>query len=402
MISVHKARSLLLQNVSPLPVEKIPVMKSCGFILAGEVRAPMNLPPFTNAAMDGFAIECSHARPPGGWKITGEAKAGSGVAGNVHRGETVRIFTGAPIPAGADTVIPIENIRRKGNYIYTVGSFRRGDHVRKQGSDVREGTLVFSPRTKITPAAIALLSALGIMEIPVFRKPRVSVIVTGAELREPGQPLVPGKIYDSSSSMLHALLGSLNLPVNCLRTSDAPEEILRQVKKAMRTSEVILTCGGISEGKYDYVRRILQRLNVRTLFHGVAQKPGKPLYAGRYRRKIILGLPGNPAATFVCFYEYALPVLRRCMGYPEGKCGLPVKIFPNGASRRKKKGRTHFLRARIRKGKVFSLPGQDSFRLRSLPETEALLVFPEGSTALATGSRARVHLLYENENLFSR
>lgn len=400
MISVKKAKKKLFNSVKRLGLTEAKVIESLGCVLAKNIYSPIDLPPFDNSAMDGYAVKVgkSKSRKVKKFRIIGEMSAGMSDEMRVEEGEAVRINTGAMLPAGANAVVIKEDTLEKDGFVRVVRPDRfmkpvRFLNIRSKASDISKGELVLKRGTVITPEVIACLSAMGFSKVPVYRKPTVSLIVTGNELKSPGVNLKPGQIYDSNLPALRTLIretgGELTYTA---RVQDSFEVTKKAFLKAAAVSDVIIFCGGISKGERDYVIRVLEEKKVKKIFHGVAQKPGKPLYAGLHRRKLIFGLPGNPAAAIICFYEYVHPALRRMMGYPKNGIELPQFMLPLQNSITFPKGKSAFLRGKRMEDGVKILAAQESHKLKSLAEADCIVYIPDGQR-VKPGTNVEVQLL---------
>jgi molybdopterin molybdotransferase len=385
MISVDQAEKLLRGNVPAVRSGSLPLCDSAGSVLAEDFRAPVDWPHFDNSAMDGFALRfrdslAASAENPARLKIQGSLRAGDTRPRELKRGHAFRIMTGAKMPAGADSVLALENASETGGFLILRGPVRPGAHVRKAGEDIKKGKKILRKYAVIHPGTVGLLASLGVSKLRVFLKPRVSVLTTGDELVRPGRAIKPGQIYDSNRWMLSVALKAAGYPSFFQkRIADRPAALNKAVRNALQRSEVLILTGGVSAGDYDFVKRILSSLGVRTVFWKVNQKPGKPLYFGKAGSRLVFGLPGNPGAVFTCFYEYVIPALRRMAGFrdagPVGKTFGPGRGFAFAAQ-----DRFLFLRARYAwmngGARVKVLPHQGSHMMSSLSETNAFVRVP--------------------------
>lgn len=396
MISVEKAREKLLNSFRRLGAVNVNVANSPGFILAKDIHSPLDLPGFDNSAMDGYALRSRDIETRKTLDVIGEVRAGDKPAFRVKKGQAGRINTGAAIPHGADSVLIKEEAVEKGGKLYAglSAGLRKCVNIRKRGSELRIGDLVFRAGTLTTARVIGCLSSMGLARVTVYRKPKVSVIVTGTELIAPGKRLKPGQIYDSNSDSLLSLLGESAIrEVRTRRLKDNEHEIKRAFAGELHRSDVIIFCGGMSAGGYDYVIKILNESKVRQIFYKIAQKPGKPFYAGIYRNKLIFGLPGNPAASMICYYEYIYPALRKLQGYSDEALELVHSRVPLLNTVKLPEGRASFLKGKLLKGGVLILNGQESHKLTSLAEADCLVYVPERTRRLIPGKLADIHLL---------
>lgn len=318
MISAHEAQQSILQYAQPLGVEEVSLGKALHRYLASRIIAPIDLPPFDNAAMDGFAIRCGDTQSasetsPVSLKVIGTIAAGD-LPQEIQSGETIRIMTGAPIPTGADAVVPFEKTSFNETACFITEPMPPEANVRRVGEDSGKGDQVLETGARVSPRTIALLAALGIASIPVFKKPSVRILSTGNELIELGQSLAPGKIYNSNAQALSAAFREIGIePVALSKTADS-EETLRDILPRSLDADVLLTIGGVSAGDFDLVPKVLEALGARILFHKVAVKPGKPFLFAVWEGRLIFGLPGNPVSSLMVFDRFVRPALLKMMG----------------------------------------------------------------------------------------
>ena len=351
MISYLQAKKIIQKKCVPLGTEIVSLEKSLNRILVDDILAPFDLPLANNSAMDGFALNSRAVRFASSLKpvrlaVSGVVKAGDSSKFFLESDQTCIIMTGAFLPPGADSVLPKEEIELDGKSLLIRKRISRWQHVRLKGEEIRKGVRAIRKRTVIHSGTIAALATLGLSKVNVFQIPKISVIATGSELIQPGKKLKAGKIYDSNSWMIQAALSNMNLPIiSKTIIPDEPALIEKTIKKALLQSDVILLAGGVSVGDYDWVKKVLIKIGVQTVFWKVAQKPGKPFYFGVKGKKIIFGLPGNPASVWTCFYAYVYEALQLLSGHPDPSL-LTVRAvcFPS-VSRHENK--TLFLRGKI-------------------------------------------------------
>lgn len=411
MVSVEKAKALLLKNVGPAIKTKMRTEAACGYILAEDVFSPVDLPPFNQSAMDGYAVKGKGEK---GFRISGEIKAGDSVTTALSSGNAVRIFTGAPVPIGADCVVMQEQTSVDGNQLFVGGKgLERNGHIRKKGSHIKKGALALRKGSVLNPAAIGFLASLGVVDIPVFARPRVAIIITGNELVLPGEKLKAGQIFESNSYTLRSALSQFGISPVCVEFArDNKEDLSEKIKTAVSENDLVIISGGISVGKYDLVKDCLRDNGVGEIFYKVAQKPGKPLFVGKSGNKIIFALPGNPAATLVCFYEYLVPAIRKMCGYRD--FFLQASMMKLMVPVTRKGDRALFLKGKTAERGVFPLPGQESNIMKSFAGANCLIFIPAGkknSTGIKRnkervgnaffkkGQMVEVHLLQLNQNL---
>lgn len=394
MISVTRARQLLLQAVHPLQEGiDLPVQEALGFVLAENVFSPLDLPPFNQSNVDGYAVSLLGAVEDG-WKVLSETKAGDSASGRLNAGEAIRIFTGAMVPEGADAIIMQEFIRISDNKIELLPGYevKTGEHIRLQASQLKKETMAMEQGKVLNPAGIGFLQMMGIARVKVYRKPRVHLVLTGNELQQAGTSLHPGMVYESNGAMLDAALqqaGIKNTQIHAVK--DDRTLLLQTLKNSISSADVLLISGGISVGDYDFVYDVLKELGVTELFYKVAQRPGKPLYAGQRNDTLVFGLPGNPSSALCCFYEYVYPALRKLTS--QSTVYLPQVKRKISADFSKKAGLQHFVRAHCDEHSVTPLPAQDSFMLQSFVEANCFMVVPEETTLIRDGEEVVVHLI---------
>lgn len=396
MISTQEALAVVLGQ-APLFKKKliqIPLQNSVGFLLSKDLKAQHNSPPFDQSAMDGYALIYEDITSGGVIKFDPKNENSAGVSKikKIEKGTAVRIFTGAKIPANADIVIPQENIQltEDGILVFDRNTVKKMDNIRLKGSQFKKGEVILHKNEKINSPRIAIAASAGYAKLPVYSFPKASIIVSGNELIKPGQPLNGDKIYESNSLMLHALLKEYKIPVNkILYTKDKKESIRTAIHACLKNSELIFVSGGISVGKYDLVKESLLSLKVKTIFHKVKQKPGKPLYFGKKGNAFVFGLPGNPAASLTCFHEYVIPFIRSICGEQEALSEIKKTQLITPYT--KKPGLTHFLKGRLSEKGLSILPDQESYKLTSFAYANCLIVIPEDSSEVKEGELLEYH-----------
>jgi molybdopterin molybdotransferase len=394
-ISVQQAHKLIVENVRRGKTVNRDLSHSCGYVLSENIRSPLHAPPFDQSAMDGFAIRFADHTSGNPMILAGTVKAGSAFHGIMKNGEAIRIFTGACLPRGADTVVIQERTSLRDNRLFIADDLlRKGANIRKAGSQVRSGAIAMKSGMVLNSGSIGFLASLGIKRVQVSRKPVTGIIVTGDELVQPGKALRPGTIYESNSMMLRTLLAveGIDDPV-ILFVKDRFADVRNAFRRMMKTCDLILVSGGISVGDYDFTGRVVEEAGVREVFYKVKQKPGKPLYFGVSDNRYVFGLPGNPASVLTCYYEYVLPAIRLFQGHP--RPFLPVFRLPVKQDVRKKPGLTVFLKARASATGVELLGGQESYILQSFSEANAFIIMDESGGGCEAGSEVDVHLFGE-------
>jgi molybdopterin molybdotransferase len=380
VISVSEALDRLFALATPLAVEMVPLAQAAGRVLARPVVAERDQPPFAASAMDGYAV--SEAAPGARLRVIGESAAGHGFAGPVGPGEAVRIFTGAPLPAGAHRVVIQEDVTREGAGIVIGAEPDPGPYIRPAGTDFAAGAEIPAPR-RLRPADIALLAAMNIATVPVTRQPRVALISTGDELVMPGEAPGRDQIITSNTFGLAALLRGLGALPRILPIARDNTASLKTVFGLVDDADLVLTVGGASVGDHDLVAPVLAELGMERAFHKVAMRPGKPLMSGRFGQATLIGLPGNPVSAMVCGHVFVAPVVRALLGLgaapaPRRHAALAVDLPANGP-------REHYMRARLDDRGLTPFERQDSSLLSVLGEADALLIRPAGDPPRAAG-----------------
>ncbi len=390
MISISEAISKVKQNGKPLLKETTKaVEKSGGYILSEDISSPINMPPFRQSAMDGYAL---HLHDDLSYTLIGEVKAGDGHQPKLKKGETIRIFTGAPVPDSANAVIMQEKVRSSENSIILEQHIPVASNIRPLGEQVKAGAIALKKGTKLTPAAIGYLLSLGITAVSVYKKPTVGIVTTGNELIAPGQALPYGKIYESNSKMLLSALYNLKFyDVNLYQVEDDYSKTLSMLSKAIDDNDLVIITGGISVGEYDFVGKALLELEVKEHFYKVKQKPGKPLFYGQKNATQIFALPGNPAAALSCFYVYVYIALQLMMDRAELE--LPRAKAKSISGFVKKGDRPQFLKGIYNNGDIEILDGQNSSMLQTFALSNALVFAPEDVSAINPGDELEVILL---------
>ncbi|MCQ4158856.1 molybdopterin molybdotransferase MoeA [Roseomonas sp. GC11] len=392
-LSVEEAAALILERVAPLPGEEmLPLARARGRVLAAALHAPHPLPPFANSAVDGYAIRHADLAAAGETRLclAGRVAAGQVAGGALAPGMACRIFTGAPLPPGADTVMMQEDARLEGEALHLPPGLEWGANCRAAGEDVAQGALALPAGRLLDAAAIGLAAALGQPALAVRRRPRIGVFSTGDELAAPGTPLGPARTYDSNRFSLLALLGGL--PVEAVDLGILPDraaETRAALCEAAAAHDMLLTSGGVSTGEEDHVRAALEAAG-SLVFWRLALKPGRPAALGVIGGTPVLGLPGNPVACFVTFLHLARPLALRLSGASAPP--LPRFVAEAAFAHRKKPGRREYLRVRLVPGPggmplAHQHPGAGSASLASLAESDAFAELPEASTGVAPGER---------------
>jgi len=390
MIGVNEAKKLIKDQINLLEPINISLKIAYGHILAANVYANYDIPAFPQSSMDGYAFIFEDLKNE--LKLTGEMAAGTSNLLSIKNGETTRIFTGAPLPNGADTVVMQERISRlKDKMLIHDEQLKPGSNVRDKGSEIKARALAMEKGQLLSPAAIGFLAGIGVNEVTVFPMPKVAIIVTGKELHQPGTELQFGQVYESNSYSLSAALKSEGISEIQIFNADDDLEVLTDVlERALINSDVVLLNGGVSVGDYDFVIEASKRCGIKQVFHKVKQKPGKPLFFGTKDHKLIFGLPGNPSSVLSCYYNYVLPALKGLSHQETSVKEIKAELTHNY---KKPSGLTHFLKGHYDNGKATPLNAQESFRLSSFAQANCLICLNEDQEEFAAGETIDVLLL---------
>ena len=305
MISVTAAKDLIRAQIFPLLSVVKPIDDAVGFVLTEDILSPINVPAFVQSSMDGYAFSFDGIQSNSSLTITAIVQAGDANKHKILPTEAVRIFTGAPLPEGADTVLMQEKAIVDGNNLTLADiDLKKGTNARSIGADINKGAIALSKGTLLSPAAIGFLASIGIVKVEVINKPSINIILTGNELQDIGQELNFGQIYESNSHTLLAALNQLGIfNVTVEKVTDSLAAITNTIHASLENYDLTLMTGGVSVGDYDFVLEATKANQVTQIFHKIKQKPGKPLFLGKKENKIICGLPGNPASVLSCFYN---------------------------------------------------------------------------------------------------
>jgi molybdopterin molybdotransferase len=389
LLTLEEAQELVLGRVRPLAPEPVPIGEALRRVVAEDVHARVDLPPFASSAMDGFAVRSPDL--PGTLRIVGESAAGRPYQGQLHRGCAVAISTGAVVPAAADAVVPVERVVRRENTVEISETAPTGVHIRPRGGDVVAGEVVMPEGAMLTPARLAAVAAAGVAIVACRRRPRVGILATGSELVAPGEPLRAGQIYETNGLMVGAALLAAGAEIVTEPTAADDEAVLREALERGLACDVLVTSGGVSVGEHDLVRAVEQELAVEEVFWRVSIKPGKPVSFGVRADTLVFGLPGNPVSALVGCELFVKPALRALQGVAE-----PLPTFEAGRltiGLRRNEERDEFVRARVRTdaNEVVLEPivGQESHMIVRSSAADALVHVPRGNGELAAGTAAR-------------
>lgn len=396
MIGVDEAKKLISEQVSSLLPVEMSLPLATGLALAADVYASIDIPAFAQSSMDGYAFAFDGWKIHDGLQVIGEVPAGHGELVSALPHQAVRIFTGAAVPAGTDTVVMQEKASVADNkLIIEDKSLARGVNVRLRGAEIKAGELALQAGTILSPAAIGFLTGIGITHVQVYPKPRVGIIATGRELQQPGNPLQHGQVYESNSAMLVAALQQLYTnKVKIYWADDNLSELQQILQSVIIESDMVLLTGGVSVGDYDFVLEAATQCQVTQVFHRIKQRPGKPLYFGKKNNTVLFGLPGNPSSVLTCFYEYVLPALQQISHVKNN--GLKKLLVPLGKDLEKPAALTVFLKGFYDGEKAMPLDAQESYRLSSFAKANCLIRINEGITHCDKNEIAEIHLLPDN------
>jgi molybdopterin molybdotransferase len=376
MITEEQALARILEKVLPLSPRKVPLLESRDQFAANDLSARVALPRFDNSAMDGYAVvaaACAEGKPQ---RLIGEQPAGMDRGLRITAGETVRVFTGAPIPEGVDAVVMQEDVRVEGADVFVNTKVEPGEFVRWRGCDLSEGQKIVEAGTRIRSQTLALLASQGFAEVEVGGAVRAAIVSTGDELVAPGWTLGAGQIFESNSPLVHGLVEKSGATVAHVR--HCPDDA-GSIERALRDGlqfEVVIVLGGVSVGARDLVKPALNAIGAETDLWRVAVKPGKPFLFGRAGRSAIFGLPGNPVSAFVTFLLFVRPAILRLMGAREDQLLLPRTNATLSGDVNNDGDRPHYVRGQIAEGKFNAIGRQESHALYGLSRANALLRVP--------------------------
>ncbi len=395
MPTFEEARSIILRSVSPLGVERVPLLDSLGMVIAEEIIAPWEIPGFDNSAMDGFAVRAADCRETTGLRITGYIPAGGSANIAVEPGCAVRIMTGAPVPPGCDAVVPVEETEEADGRVTIRGNVKPGQHIRVKGEDVRRGEAIMPAGTLIRPPETSMLASFGKALVPVFRRARVAILSTGDELIELGETPDTGMIINSNALSLAAAVreaGAIPFILGIAR--DNLESHREKIAEGLK-ADALVTSAGVSAGDRDLVRDVLGEMGVEQIFWRVDIKPGGPTAFGMKEGKPVFSLPGNPVSTMVTFEEFVRPALLKMMGHK--KVIKPFVKVVLQAETRKKPGKINFLRVKLafENGRylAYSSGDQNTGILKTMMLADAMVLLPADRTSFSAGEELDAHLI---------
>lgn len=382
MITVDAALEHLFSLTSPLGSETVPLGEANGRVLAKEVRAMRDQPPFAASAMDGYGVADADVEIGASFRVIGESAAGHGYAGTVGKGEALRIFTGAPVPEGVSHVVIQEDIEREGDTITISERLGNGPNIRPLGADFTKNQTFAAPR-RLTPSDIALLAAMNIPQVTVSKRPDVALISTGDELVMPGEVPGPDQIIASNTFGLKAMLEGMGAHPRILPIARDNIASLETAFELAKGADLVVTIGGASVGDHDLVGDVAASLGMERAFYKIAMRPGKPLMAGRMNDAVMIGLPGNPVSAMVCGHVFLAPVVNAMLGL--GAQRTPFETATLADELPKNGMREHYMRAVVMQGQIGVFEAQDSALLSVLSNANALLIRPINDDARKEG-----------------
>lgn len=394
MITIEKAKELIQKQQVTTTSKSVAVREALDYVLSENIYAVMDLPPFPQSAVDGYAVCLDDIKEANTFlPVKNEAAAGNTQFLSLERGTGIRIFTGAPIPENADAVVMQEKTQTTDRgIIIQEFPLRKEQNIRPAGDEIKKGEILLPKGLKLNPASIAVLHSQGILSVKVSEKPTIGILVTGTELVPPGNELKHGQIYESNSAAIENALKKFSYRVqNVSKADDDYTLLVKTLRTLFESNEIVIVSGGISVGDYDFTGRAFKELGVEEIFYKVNQKPGKPVFFGKRGNTFVFGLPGNPAASLVCLYQYVIPLLAKIEG--QNDCPFPVIYAASEEEIHVKDSRGHFLKAFLKNGSVRLLGKQGSHMLQSFATSNALIYLPAGKNEVKKGEIVEVHLI---------
>lgn len=388
MISVKEAKQIVGDHAKPLDPVWIPLVNASGNVAAADIYSPISMPGFRQSSMDGYAIQLKNINDI--LFIQDELPAGTSKQLELKEGHAIKVFTGGPVPLGADVVIQKEWVVVLDNAIKVEQKTKElGLNIREQGSSVNENDWVITKGTCFNSYQLAMLASLGITQVLVYPTPSIALIITGNELVKPGESLDFGQVYESNSIGLVSVLNVMGVKnITVLYAKDVLMDTATAIHQALEVADMIILTGGVSVGEYDYVAEACKMEGVTQLLHGIKQKPGKPMYVGKHQKKLVFGLPGNPSSVLHCFQQYVKPAIEwTCVKQP----AIPLKaMLANDFN--KKQGLDFFLKAILKEGVVEILPSQASYQVGAFSNANCWVELPAEESFFIKGDTVTVHL----------
>ena len=397
MIPFEEALRLISENTHILSATDRNISDLNLEVLAENVRAQKDIPFFSNSAMDGYALRSEDTRmAPVALRVKGSIRAGDSSNLEIGKGEAAKIMTGAPLVNGADAVVMVEDTEEQGNKVRVKKLVKKGEHVRLQGEEIKKDQIGLKKGTPLNPASVGFLASMGRQKVRVYGKPRISILMTGNELIFPGQELKNGQIWESNSFVLTAALREVGInPIVLENARDDFQDTKERIQAGMDTSDVLLVTGGISVGDYDFVQEAVLGLGVKKIFWRVAVKPGKPTFFGIKGKKLIFGLPGNPASVLVTYLAYVRPAVLKMMGHRRVYLREVEAILEEEL--KKKPGRANFLRGVYREhnGRIHvkTTGLQNSYMLESFAKANCLIILEKERDVFCSGEKVKIQIL---------
>jgi molybdopterin molybdotransferase len=400
MITVDEALDKILSRIEPLGFEKVSILEALGRVIGEDIHASRDIPPFDNSGMDGYAVRSEDIQNASSYRpvrleVIDDLPAGFIPKKDLEQGKAIRIMTGAPIPKGADTIVPVEDTKQEGQFVVIFETVSPGGYIRRAGEDVRKEECVISRGDLIRPGEVGMLASVGRSFVSVFQRPLVAILCTGEELVDVDEEMEGVKIVSSNSYTLAAQVKDCGaIPIQLGIARDRKEEIKEKLLQGIR-ADVLISSAGVSVGDYDFVKDALSDLGIEMVFWRVAMKPGKPVVFGLLQGKPVFGLPGNPVSSMVSFEQFVRPALLKMMGHRQLFRPVIEAILKEDI--RKRPGRRHFIRASVsfeNEHYVVTLTGaQGSGILKSMVKANGLMVIPEDRELVKAGDKVKVQLL---------
>ena len=392
-VDVNTARTLLMNYIMEFDIIEVSLLDAQFSYTATDIYAPIDVPSFDNSAMDGYCFLYEDFKNGKALKSTYTIQAGDLNLPKLKSGEAARIFTGAPIPAGADTVVMQEKIIIENGYLkITDTEIKPTSNVRARATQSKQGEKIISKNTLIHAGLIGFLATFGIHKIKVFSKPRIGILVTGKELVQNDRPLEYGEIYESNSASLKALLKEMHLEITALEiVDDEPALITKKIKTLLEKVDLLIITGGISVGEFDFVKEALAANEVEKIVYKVQQKPGKPMFFGVKKQQRIFALPGNPAATFTCFHQYVKPFIESCLGAKNVFENIQTGVLNHDYF--KKGTLTNFVKAHISSGNISILDGQESYKMQAFQQANCIVELAADKSIFSKGDSVTYRII---------